>query len=117
MPATVDAISATSDQAATYAREAERVSETGRAAKATVDIRSRIGTLRQEMVQIVDVMQSGSERVEEGRSSIETAGTEMEQLSDRMAEVPRGMTEVAEILGEQRAATREISEGIGVTRG
>jgi len=83
-------------------------------ATATVDIRARISTIRSDMDEIVQVMRSGAERVEQGRGTIQTVGNEMETLADRISSVTRSMAEVAQILGEQQSATTEISEGVGV---
>lgn len=83
-------------------------------ATATVDIRARISSIRTDMEEIVTVMRSGAERVEQGRGTIQTVGTEMETLADRISSVTRSMAEVAQILGEQQSATTEISEGVGV---
>jgi len=83
-------------------------------AKATEDIRSRIQSLRSEMATIVEVMQSGSEKVSAGRTAIESTGAEMESLAARVSSVTGRMSDISGILAEQRAATREIAEGIGV---
>lgn len=83
-------------------------------ATATVDIRDRISGIRTDMDDIVGVMRSGAERVEEGRGTIQTVGREMESLADRIGSVTRSMSEVSQILGEQQTATAEISEGVTV---
>lgn len=83
-------------------------------ASATVDIRDRISGIRHDMEEIVGVMRSGAERVEEGRGTIQTVGHEMENLAERIGSVTRSMSEVSQILGEQQTATEEISEGVTV---
>ncbi len=83
-------------------------------ASATVDIRERISAIRRDMEEIVEVMRSGAERVEDGRGTIQTVGSEMESLADRIGSVTRSMGEVAQVLGEQQSATVEISEGVSV---
>ncbi|WPZ33745.1 methyl-accepting chemotaxis protein [Thalassobaculum sp. OXR-137] len=81
-------------------------------AGATVDIRERISGIRTDMQEIVGVMRSGAERVEEGRGTIQTVGQEMENLAERIGSVTRSMHEVSQILGEQQTATAEIAEGV-----
>ncbi|MEQ8584461.1 MAG: methyl-accepting chemotaxis protein [Thalassobaculaceae bacterium] len=83
-------------------------------ASATVDIRERISSIRSDMEEIVGVMRSGAERVEEGRGTIHTVGQEMESLAGRISSVTRSMGEVSQVLGEQQSATVEISEGVTV---
>ncbi|SDF66544.1 methyl-accepting chemotaxis protein [Thalassobaculum litoreum] len=83
-------------------------------ASATIDIRERISGIRSDMEEIVGVMRSGAERVEEGRGTIQTVGQEMENLAERIGSVTRSMGEVSQILGEQQTATEEISEGVTV---
>ncbi|WP_193179424.1 methyl-accepting chemotaxis protein [Nisaea sediminum] len=83
-------------------------------AGATDDIRARISELRSEMDQIVTVMRDGAEKVEHGRGSIDTAGTEMERLAAGITSVTDRMEQVAGILIEQEAATSEIASGVSV---
>lgn len=83
-------------------------------ATATIDIRDRISRIRSDMEEIVGVMRSGAERVEEGRGTIQTVGQEMESLAGRISSVTRSMSEVSQVLGEQQSATAEISEGVTV---
>lgn len=81
-------------------------------ATATVDIRDRISAIRSDMEEIVGIMRSGAERVDEGRGTIQVVGQEMESMADRISSVTRSMGEVTQILGEQQSATAEISEGV-----
>lgn len=83
-------------------------------AEATDDIRTRITELRSEMEEIVGVMRDGAEKVENGRQSIDVAGSEMERLATGITSVTDRMEQVSAILIEQEAATTEIASGVSV---
>ncbi len=81
-------------------------------ARATVDIRSRIETLRGEMDSIVVSMEEGAHAVEEGRTVISRTGVGMADVMERINMVTAKMHDVASILSQQMEASQEISSGI-----
>ena len=83
-------------------------------ARATVDIRSRIETLRVEMGEIVRTMQEGAEAVEKGEAVITVTSDGMNRLVDQVHGVSVKMAEIAGILSQQTAASAEVSEGVGI---
>lgn len=83
-------------------------------ARATVDIRSRIENLRNEMGSIVGSMQEGADAVQQGQEVIAATGDGMRQVTQHIEEVSRKIQDISHILGQQTQATSEISEGISV---
>jgi len=83
-------------------------------AKATIDIRGRIETLRREMAEIVGTMEDGARAVETGQAVIAQAGDSMSQVSAQVADVTSRMQGIASILTQQEAASEEMSLGVGV---
>jgi len=81
-------------------------------ARATVDIRSRIETLRVEMGEIVRTMQDGAEAVQRGEAVITATSDGMHRLVAQVHGVSVKMAEIAGILGQQTAASAEVSEGV-----
>jgi methyl-accepting chemotaxis protein len=81
-------------------------------ARATVDIRSRIETLREEMDSIVVSMEEGAHAVEQGRTVIASTGEGMTDVLSRINMVTAKMHDVADILSQQMEASQEISLGI-----
>ncbi|GAB6053779.1 hypothetical protein JCM17960_25990 [Magnetospira thiophila] len=83
-------------------------------ARATDNIRSRIGTLRDEMSSIVSFMKQGAQAVQEGEKVILATGDEMRSISDQIDGVNAKMQDIASILHQQREASSEVSGGINV---
>ncbi|TAN68618.1 MAG: chemotaxis protein, partial [Magnetospirillum sp.] len=83
-------------------------------ARATVDIRERIGSLRTEMSAIVESMHEGAQAVEKGQAVIHATGDGMRRVSEQVSNVTAKMSEIASILTQQTAASQEISSGISV---
>ncbi len=81
-------------------------------ARATDDIRTRIGGLREEMDSIVRSMEHGAKAVDEGRGVISGSGESMRDVAGRIEGVTAKMRDIASILSQQNAASAEISEGI-----
>ncbi|TAN78390.1 MAG: chemotaxis protein [Magnetospirillum sp.] len=106
-------ISRNSDAAAEDARAAQAVAAEGKAA-ADQAIRSRIETLRLEMGEIVRTMQEGAQAVQKGEDVINATSDGMHRLVDQVRGVSVKMAEIAGILGQQTAASTEVSEGVGV---
>jgi methyl-accepting chemotaxis protein len=83
-------------------------------AKATIDIRSRIENLRHEMSEIVITMEDGVRAVDDGSQVIRSSGDNMRQVSAQVAGVTNRMQGIASILTQQKAASEEVSLGVGV---
>ena len=82
--------------------------QTGRA---TVDIRERIDSLRQEMEVIVGSMQQGAETVDSGREVIHGVGSQLSTIAADIDNVTGKMTDIAAILSQQTSVTQDISSG------
>ncbi|MGE5506618.1 MAG: methyl-accepting chemotaxis protein [Actinomycetota bacterium] len=82
-------------------------------ARATVDIRSRIETLRTEMASIVSSMEDGARAVEQGQAVISDTGDGMRRMADQVESVSTKMADIAAILTQQTSASQEVSEGVG----
>ncbi len=83
-------------------------------AAATDDIRARISALRDDMSGITEAMRESATRVEKGRAAIQKTDTQIGQLAEQIETVTVRMDEIAGILHQQEAASREIAEGAGV---
>ena len=81
-------------------------------AKATVDIRQLIETLRLDIAAIVESMQASAVTVAEGEKVITETGEKIAQITDRADGVTVKMREIANILGQQGTATGEIAQGV-----
>jgi methyl-accepting chemotaxis protein len=79
---------------------------------ATVDIRSRIDRLREDIATIVTAMADCTNAAVESRGVVNTLGDAMSSVSDRVSGVTNGMSEIASILNQQSEASREIATGI-----
>ena len=80
--------------------------------KATVDIRTRIDLLREEMGAIVTAMDGGVEAVRDGVSVMHDVTEHMDQIAERVEETRITMADVNGILQEQAKATEEVAAGI-----
>jgi methyl-accepting chemotaxis protein len=83
-------------------------------AKATIDIRARIDTLRTEMTTIVDAMQESADAVDRGQEVIAQTGEGMTGVNELIQEASRKIDEISSILGQQTEASGEVSQGIAV---
>ncbi len=81
-------------------------------ARATEDIRTRIESLRGEMGEIVRTMQQGADAVGKGEAVIAATSDGMRRLAGQVHGVSVKMAEVAGILGQQTAASAEVSHGV-----
>ncbi|WP_050750739.1 methyl-accepting chemotaxis protein [Paramagnetospirillum magneticum] len=86
-------------------------------ARATVDIRARIESLRVEMGEIVRTMQDGAGAVEHGKEVISATSDGMGRLSTQVQGVSVKMAQIAGILNQQSAASAEVAEGVGAIAG
>jgi len=81
-------------------------------ARATEDIGLRISNLRQEMAGIVITMKRGTEAMAKGRESMEIMDQRMSDIDRLVGDTNARMGEVSHILGQQAAATTEISGSV-----
>jgi methyl-accepting chemotaxis protein len=81
-------------------------------AKATVDIKERIGTLRHEMDEIVVSMEHGAAGVKTGEAAIDATGADMRRVLAQVDGVSSKMADIANILGQQAEASTEVAQGI-----
>ncbi|GEO82067.1 methyl-accepting chemotaxis protein [Pararhodospirillum oryzae] len=81
-------------------------------ARATEDIRGRIGKLRQEMNVIYKAMEDSREAVDQGSAVIAQTGEELIAASNRVGGVTQRTDDMSGILAQQTEATQEISGGI-----
>ena len=86
-------------------------------ARATEDIRQRIGALQSGMAEIVAAMTSSGRTVEAGTQAVRRAGDTIKGISASVEEVTRNMTTIASIIQEQMAATTEVDGSINATAG
>jgi methyl-accepting chemotaxis protein len=96
----------------------------GQTAKATEQIRARIATLTEETDAIKRATAESGEAVAAGETTIRMTGAKVEAVGDHVTVITNHMHALAEVLGQQRAATNEISENVtriaataGKTRG
>ncbi|QDL96721.1 chemotaxis protein [Rhodopseudomonas palustris] len=79
---------------------------------ATVDIRSRIDRLREDIATIVAAMADCTSAAVESRDVVNSLGEAMTGVSERVGGVTEGMAEIATILNQQSQASSEIASGI-----
>ncbi len=78
-------------------------------AKATEDIRARIGSLRSEMEGIVTSMRNGAAAVENGRSVVNGLGEHLQGVASEIKGASVRIGEISAILTQQDAATQNIA--------
>jgi methyl-accepting chemotaxis protein len=83
--------------------------QTGRA---TLDIRKRIDTLREETDTIFDSMTHAGDTVRQGEQVVLGSVTKMRTVSDEIRDVTTLMQEIASHLGQQREAAQLIAQNL-----
>jgi len=83
-------------------------------AKATVDIRQLIESLRSEISSIVATMETSAAAVEEGEKVISETGDQITVIAQRADSITNRMQEIADSLGQQQSAADEIAQGVGM---
>ncbi|MCB9947165.1 MAG: cache domain-containing protein [Rhodospirillaceae bacterium] len=78
-------------------------------AKATDDIRSRIGNVQGRIATIVDAMDESTHTVETGREVVAGVGSELGSIATSVNAVAGKMVTIASILTEQSSATTELA--------
>lgn len=81
-------------------------------AKATEEIRSRIGTLVSEMDRIVGSMREANDAVESGQTAMHDVSSRMTDLASAVTDVSDRMEQVSNILTEQTSAANEVASGV-----
>ncbi len=79
-------------------------------AQATVDITQRIDHVRERVEAISRAMADSTEAVSAGRDGVRDLATELEQIDGSVDKVAAEMTEIAGVLKQQMAASREIGD-------
>ncbi len=81
-------------------------------AQATKDISLRINSLQEEVEAILEAMQASSTAVKDGRVACNEATEKVRATASEILDGAELTRQIAQNLGEQSAATREISENI-----
>lgn len=81
-------------------------------AKATDEIRGRIGALVSEMDRIVGSMRQANDAVESGQTAMHEVSERMTDLASAVTEVSARMEQVSSILDEQTSAANEVAGGV-----
>jgi methyl-accepting chemotaxis protein len=84
-------------------------------AKATEDIRQRIGGLQGSMQDIVAAMKASGETVEAGTLAVQQAGQAVKTINASVEEVTRNMSTIAGVVQEQMTATTEVDQSVTAT--
>jgi methyl-accepting chemotaxis protein len=80
-------------------------------AQATIDIKTRIQSLLEEMNSIVQSMQTAKEDVEKGQEVMGEVKEQMSDMGQNIDQMNQSMVEISGILSEQAEATTEVSRG------
>lgn len=81
-------------------------------AKATEDIRSRLGHLREEMEAIVGSMNEGTRAVTAGQDQMRDVSDRINDVTRRVDTTTERMAEIAAILQQQAGAAQEVAHGV-----
>ncbi|RXF75302.1 methyl-accepting chemotaxis protein [Hansschlegelia zhihuaiae] len=95
---------------AVVAQEVKSLS--GQTAKATEQIRARIATLMEETDAIKRATAESGDAVATGEATIRATGGKVEEVGRHVSVITSNMHALADVLGQQRAATNEISENV-----
>ncbi|MFC3692854.1 methyl-accepting chemotaxis protein [Chenggangzhangella methanolivorans] len=85
----------------------------GQTAKATEQIRARIATLMEETDAIKRATGESASAVADGEATIRATGDKVEAVGRHVSLITSNMHALSDVLGQQRAATNEISENVG----
>ncbi|MGE5545533.1 MAG: methyl-accepting chemotaxis protein [Solirubrobacterales bacterium] len=80
-------------------------------ARATEDIRGRIGALKEDMAAAVIAMRQSRTAAQDGRGAVESVTGSLDAIAGRVDGVTGNMREIATILAQQKAASQEIASG------
>ena len=86
-------------------------------ARATEEIRQRIGGLQTGMADILGAMTLSAKTVEAGTLAARNAGESIKAISASVEEVANNMTAISGIIQEQMVATMEVDKSINATAG
>jgi methyl-accepting chemotaxis protein len=96
---------------AVVAAEVKALSE--EASRTTDLIRDQLQALSVVVKDMLDAMGAGATRVEEGRAIVESVMTDMDGIETRVSASTDGVGRIAVMLGERRAALRDLSDRLG----
>jgi methyl-accepting chemotaxis protein len=86
-------------------------------ARATEEIRGRMGALQSGMNDILAVMRESGDTVDAATRSVHSVGDSIKTISTAVDQMTEKMTTVASIVQEQMAATNEVNASINATAG
>ncbi|WP_085578897.1 methyl-accepting chemotaxis protein [Thalassospira mesophila] len=81
-------------------------------ARATEEIRQRIGNLQEEMRNIVEAMARGTQAVTNGQQVIGEVSTRIEDIGVKMGDSTRRIEDISHILAEQTRSADAVQSGI-----
>ncbi|AWK89941.1 methyl-accepting chemotaxis protein [Azospirillum thermophilum] len=81
-------------------------------AKATEDIRTRIDSLKHEMVTIIGAMDDGTRAVSAGQEAMREVTDHMAEVAHAIDATTQRMAEISSILTQQTAAANDVSAGV-----
>ncbi|WP_418903263.1 hypothetical protein [Xanthobacter autotrophicus] len=93
------------------AAEVKALSE--EASRTTDLIRDQLQALSVVVKDMLDAMGAGATRVEEGRAIVESVMTDMDGIETRVSASTDGVGRIALMLGERRAALRDLADRLG----
>lgn len=95
---------------AVVADEVRQLAE--RTTKATSEVRERIGTVQQETAKVVQSMEAGTAKSEEGVALARSAGNALAEIVQSVDKVSEMIQQIATAADEQSATTEEISTNV-----
>jgi methyl-accepting chemotaxis protein len=89
----------------------------GQTRQATEEINAIIAQLKVEMQDVLGSIERSSQAAEDGKIAIAEVGRQMDQIHERIDEVSRNTSSIANTLNEQGAASQEVARGITAIAG
>lgn len=96
---------------AVVAAEVKALSE--EASRTTDLIRDQLQALSEVVKDMMEAMGAGATRVEDGRAIVESVMTDMDGIETRVSASTDGVGRIAVMLGERRAALRDLADRLG----
>lgn len=89
----------------------------GQTRQATEEINAIIAQLKVEMQDVLGSIERSSQAADDGKTAIAEVGRQMDQIHERIDEVSRNTSSIANTLNEQGAASQEVARGITAIAG